>query len=88
MVKVCFCCFCDVVDDGDGFRLANDVDQTSVMLSNPEDGSVILSVKLPYDNWTITYILSDGTDAEILKPLWLKEEMRKLEKKLAEFYET
>lgn len=57
-------------------------------IQKEEDGSVILSVKLPYDNWIITYILSYGTDAEILKPLWLKEEMRKLVKKLAEFYET
>lgn len=42
-----------------------------------EDGSVILSAKIPYDNWIITYILNYGTiqevfnyGNEILSGLW------------------
>ncbi len=57
-------------------------------IKKEDDGSVILSVKLPYDNWITTYILSYGTNVEILEPLWLKDEMRQHVKKLAEFYET
>lgn len=57
------------------YRAVDDFGESHI---RKEDGSVILTVKLPYDNWIITYILSYGTDAEILKPLWLKEEIRKL----------
>lgn len=57
-------------------------------IQREKDGSVILSAKIPYDNWIITYILSYGTNVEILKPLWLKDEMKYNVKKLAEFYET
>lgn len=58
------------------YRAVDDFEKSHIQ--KEEDGSVILTVKLPYDNWIITYILSYGTDAEILKPLWLKEEIRKL----------
>lgn len=68
------------------YRVFDDFGKSHIQ--KEEDGSVVLSAKLPYDNWIITYIMSYGTDVEILNPLWLKEEMRQIVKKLVEFYET
>lgn len=68
------------------YRAFDDFGEAHIQME--EDGSVTLSVKLPYDNWIITYILSYGNNIEILKPLWLKDKMRYHVKKLAEFYET
>ena len=68
------------------YRVFDDFGESHIQ--KKEDGSVTLSVKLPYDNWIINYILSYGTNVEILKPLWLKDGMRQYVKKLAEFYET
>lgn len=52
------------------------------------DGSVIVTAYMPADSWIYSYILSFGTDVEIIKPLYLKEELLKYIKKMEKHFET
>lgn len=49
-----------------------------------ENGELLVSVFLPSDEWLMGYLLSFGTEAEVVEPLYLKE---LLAKKAREIYE-
>lgn len=74
------------IDAKEAYRVFDDFDEESI--KKDTDDSVILTVRLPYDNWVFSYILSFGTHIEILEPIWLKEQIKKHIKKLYQFYET
>lgn len=74
------------IDKKVSYRAFDDFGEASIQ--KQEDGSVIVSVSLPYDDWILNYILSYGADVEILNPPWLKEKIKQKVKKLAMYYET
>ena len=52
------------------------------------DGSVIVSVMLPHDDWIYGYILGFGTGIEILEPFSVKQNMEKYLNKLQKHFKT
>lgn len=50
------------------------------------DGSFIVTVDFPMDNWVINYLLSFGTDIQILEPKGLKQQLYSCAKKIAQHY--
>ncbi len=52
------------------------------------DGSVIVTAYMPADSWIYSYILSFGTNVEIIEPFYLKEELLKYIKKIEKHFET
>lgn len=52
------------------------------------DGSVIVCAKFPFDSWVFGYLLSFGTDVEILEPTWLKEKLIEYIEKIQKHFIT
>lgn len=50
------------------------------------DGSFIVTVDFPMNNWVINYLLSFGTDIQILEPEGLKQQLYSCAKKIAQHY--
>lgn len=68
------------------YRAIEDFGESSVV--REKDGKVLLSANLPYDRWIISYILSYETEVEIIRPAWLKDEVKRTIKKMKDYYET
>lgn len=73
------------IDAKEAYRVYDDFREEDI--ERQEDGSVLLRASVPLDKWFCTYILSFGRHINVLEPIWLKKEMKKYVKKLAEFYE-
>lgn len=68
------------------YRVYDEFDTTKV--SKKENGDLIVSVEIPEDEWLIGYILSFGTQVDIIEPAYLKEIVAEQAKKIYEKYKT
>lgn len=53
------------------YRVYDEFDQSQIL--RQENGSLIATAKMPVDPWLMGYLLSFGTQVEILEPAYLKE---------------
>lgn len=53
------------------YRIYDEFDSTQIQ--QQEDGELIVSAKMPEDAWLIGFLLSFGTQAEVVSPAYLKE---------------
>jgi len=51
-----------------------------------EDGSMLVNMTFPYGDWPIGFVLSFGSNVEVVEPLWLKESVQAEVKKIIELY--
>ena len=68
------------------YRVYDEFDKTRV--SRRENGDLIVSVDMPEDEWLIGYLLSFGTQVDIIEPAYLKEIVAKQAKKIYEKYKS
>jgi predicted DNA-binding transcriptional regulator YafY len=52
------------------------------------DGSLLVSVSWPYDEWVIAHLLSYGEDLEVIHPGYIRTLLLKKAKKIQKIYET
>ncbi len=52
------------------------------------DGSVIVTVSVPIDRWLYSYLLSFGSEVEILEPLSIKKELLKYIEEMKDHYKS
>jgi predicted DNA-binding transcriptional regulator YafY len=55
------------------FRVYDEFDRDGI--TPQPDGSLCVSVEFPIDGWVLSYLLSFGTDVEILEPAELRVEV-------------
>ena len=53
------------------YRVYDEFDKT--MVSKKENGDLIVSAQMPEDEWLIGYLLSFGTQVDIIEPAYLKD---------------
>lgn len=68
------------------YRVYDEFDKTQV--SQKENGDFIVSVEMPEDEWLIGYLLSFGTQADIIEPAYLKAIVAEQAKKIYEKYKS
>ena len=68
------------------YRVYDEFDKTRV--SRRENGDLIVSVDMPEDEWLIGYLLSFGTQVDIIEPEYLKEIVAEQAKKIYEKYKS
>ena len=60
----------------------------NTQISTDENGDLIVSVEMPEDEWLIGYLLSFGTQVDIVEPLYLKDIVAKQAKGIYEKYKS
>ena len=68
------------------YRVYDEFDKTRV--SQKENGDLIVSVEMPEDEWLIGYLLSFGTQVDIIEPVYLKDIVAEQAKKIYEKYKS
>ena len=68
------------------YRVYDEFDNTQI--STDENGDLIVSVEMPEDEWLIGYLLSFGTQVDIIEPLYLKDIVAKQAKGIYEKYKS
>lgn len=68
------------------YRVYDEFDRTQVC--KKENGDLIVSVEMPEDEWLIGYLLSFGTQVDIIEPAYLKGIVAKQAKKIYEKYKS
>ncbi|RKI41078.1 YafY family transcriptional regulator [bacterium D16-51] len=68
------------------YRVYDEFDKTQVR--KRENGDLIVSAEMPEDEWLIGYLLSFGTQVDIIEPAYLKEIVAKQARKIYEKYKT
>lgn len=68
------------------YRVYDEFDKTQV--SKTENGDLIVSVEMPEDEWLIGYLLSFGTQVDIIEPAYLKDIVAEQAKKIYEKYKS
>lgn len=68
------------------YRVFDEFDQTQV--SKKENGDLIVSVEMPENEWLIGYLLSFGTQVDIIEPAYLKDIVAEQAKKIYEKYKS
>ena len=66
------------------YRVYDEFDQTRV--NRQENGDLIVSAEMPEDEWLTGYLLSFGTQVDIIKPAYLKDIVAEQAKKIYEKY--
>ena len=66
------------------YRVYDDFDTTRV--SKTKNGDLIVSVEIPEDEWLIGYLLSFGTQVDIIEPAYLKDIVAEQAKNIYEKY--
>lgn len=66
------------------YRVYDEFDKTRV--SKKENGDFIVSVEMPEDEWLTGYLLSFGTQVDIIEPTYLKDIVAEQAKKIYEKY--
>ena len=56
------------------------------MVSKKENGDLIVSAEMPEDEWLIGYLLSFGTNVDIIEPVYLRDIVAEQAKKIHEKY--
>ncbi len=64
------------------YRVYDEFDQTQIQ--RQENGDLIASVKMPEDTWLIGFLLSFGTQVEVIEPLYLKSVIAEQAKQIYE----
>ena len=64
------------------YRVYDEFDKT--MVRKKENGDLIVSVEMPEDEWLIGYLLSFGTQVDIIEPVYLREIVADQAKKIYE----
>ncbi|MDP4110064.1 MAG: YafY family protein [Bacillota bacterium] len=68
------------------FRVYDEFDRESI---EPQpDGRLCVSVEFPLDGWVISYLLTFGTEIEILEPLYIREQIADYAKKIYDHHKT
>ncbi len=68
------------------FRVYDEFDRAGIEAQ--PDGSLHVSAEFPLDSWVLSYILSFGTEVEILEPTYLKTQLREYVKIIYEHHKT
>ena len=68
------------------YRVYDEFDKT--MVSKKENGDLIVSAQMPEDEWLIGYLLSFGTQVDIIEPAYLKDIVAEQAQKIYEKYKT
>lgn len=68
------------------YRVYDEFDKTRV--SKKENGDLVVSVEMPEDEWLIGYLLSFGTQVDIIEPAYLKDIVAEQAKKIYEKYKS
>ena len=68
------------------YRVYDEFDNTQI--STDKNGDLIVSVEMPEDEWLIGYLLSFGTQVDIIEPLYLKDIVAKQAKGIYEKYKS
>lgn len=68
------------------YRVFDEFDKTHIRKT--ENGDFIVSVQMPEDEWLIGYLLSFGTQADIIEPAYLKAIVAEQAKKIYEKYKS
>ncbi len=68
------------------FRAYDEFDPGSI--EKQPDGSMLVTVKFPMDGWVVGYLLSFGTEVEILEPVELRAQIVAYAKKIYEHHKT
>lgn len=68
------------------YRVYDEFDKTHVR--KKENGDLIVSVEMPEDEWLIGYLLSFGTQVDIVEPAYLKDILAERAKKIYEKYKS
>ena len=68
------------------YRVYDEFDKTRV--SKKENGDLVVSVEIPEDEWLIGYLLSFGTQVDIIEPAYLKDIVAEQAQKIYEKYKT
>lgn len=68
------------------YRVYDEFDKTRV--SKKENGDLIVSVPMPEDEWLIGYLLSFGTQVDIIEPAYLKDIVAEQAQKIYEKYKS
>ena len=68
------------------YRVYDEFDNTQV--SKKENGDLIVSAEMPEDEWLIGYLLSFGTQVDIVEPAYLKDIVAEQAKKIYEKYKS
>ena len=66
------------------YRIYDEFDNSQV--SKKENGDLIVSAEMPEDEWLIGYLLSFGTQVDIIEPAYLKDIVAEQAKKIYEKY--
>lgn len=74
------------VTDRLAFRVYDEFDRASV--TPQPDGSFVVEVKFPMDSWVIGYLLSFGTEIDVLEPPGLRQELSEYAQKIADHHKT
>ena len=78
-MRLCF-------DECLAFRVYDEFDRESI--DKQPDGSLLVEVHLPMDDWVLGYLFSFGTHVEVLGPLALREELSEYALKIAMHHKT
>lgn len=68
------------------YRVYDEFDKTMVI--RQENGDLTVSAKMPEDEWLIGYLLSFGTQVDIIEPMYLREIVAGEAKKIYEKYKS
>lgn len=68
------------------YRVYDEFDKTRV--NKKENGDLIVSASMPEDEWLIGYLLSFGTQVDIIEPVYLKDIVAEQAKKIYEKYKS
>ena len=68
------------------FRVYDEFDRP--LITSQPDGSFMVEVDFPMDSWVISYLLSFGTEIDVLEPPELRNELSKYAQKIADHHKT
>lgn len=68
------------------YRVYDEFDKTQIEVQ--PDGSLLVTAKMPEDAWLTGFLLSFGTQAQVLSPAYLKEDIAKQARMIYETYKT
>lgn len=68
------------------YRVYDEFDKT--LVSKKENGDLIVSAEVPEDEWLIGYLLSFGTQVDIIEPMYLRDIVAERARKIYEKYKS
>lgn len=68
------------------YRVYDEFDRTQIQ--RQENGDLVASARMPEGAWLISFLLSFGTQVEIISPAYLREEIARQAKEIVEKYKT